>query len=82
MTSSNILKYVVSCDGSMPRNSLYLNRFGQRDSKDLMCESLNGISPTDKIASLSGGDYYGTSIQTFQSSHIQLGCEDSNSEEW
>lgn len=81
MTSSNGLKSVVSYNDSMPRKPFNIN-LSVKDTKSLLYGSLNGISLNRQIASLSGGDYYGTSIQTFQSEHIQLGCEDSKSEEW
>jgi len=68
MTSSNALKCVVSCNGSMPRKPFNINHFGFDNTKGLLYGSLNGISPNISTTSLSGGGHHDcTTIQTFQS---------------
>ena len=83
MTSSNTLKYVVSCGGSMPRTSLNLNfslkNRGRLSAKSLMCDMLYSTSPLrDTTTSKSGGGQYDyKSISTFQSNKLSVGCKDS-----
>jgi hypothetical protein len=68
MTSSDGLKSVVSCNGSMPRKPFNINHFGSNNTKGLLYGSLNGISPNISTTSLSGGGHHDcTTIQTFQS---------------
>jgi hypothetical protein len=68
MTSSDGLKSVVSCNGSMPRKPFNINHFGSFNTKGLLYGSLNGISPDISTTSLSGGGHHDcTTIQTFQS---------------
>ena len=67
MTSSDGLKSVVSCIGSMPRKPFNINQ-SVTDTKGLLYGSLNGISPDISTTSLSGGGHHDcTTIQTFQS---------------
>ena len=87
MTSSNALKCVVSNDGTTdevaPRKPFNINPSVLRDTKSLLYGSLQGttskrLTTTSKCG---GGRYDYKRIQAFQSSKIQLGCEDSNSED-
>lgn len=88
MTSSNALKCVVSdyetTTGEVaPRKPFNINPSVLRDTKSLLYGSLNGTtSNDDTTTSKSGGGRYDYKrISTLQSSKIQLGCEDSNSED-
>jgi len=61
MTSSNILKYVVSNDGTTdevsPRKPFNINP-SVTDTKSLMYGSLNGTTPNEKTTtSISGGGF-------------------------
>jgi len=88
MTSSNILKYVVSnyettTNEVAPRKPFNINPSVLQDTKSLLYGSLQGTTsnkhtPTSKCG---GGRYDYKRIQAFQSSKIQLGCKDSNSED-
>src|SRR3990167_603785 len=87
MTSSNALKCVVSnyettTNEVAPRKPFNINP-SVTDTKSLLYGSLNGTtSKRDTTTSKYGGGRYDYKrIQAFQSSKIQLGCEDSNSED-
>ncbi len=91
MTSSNALKCVVSFDGTTdygvaPRKPFNLNFSlceGRLLPKSLMYGSLKGTTPDEKTTtSISGGGRDDCKrISALQSSKIQFGCEDSNSED-
>ena len=88
MTSSNALKCVVSdyettTTEVAPRKPFNINPLVLRDTKSLLYGSLQGttskrLTTTSKCG---GGRYDYKRIQAFQSSKIQSGCEDSNSED-
>src|SRR3990167_2459335 len=88
MTSSNALKCVVSdyettTNKVAPRKPLNINPSVLRDTKSLLYGSLQGttskrVTTTSKCG---GGRYDYKRIQAFQSSKIQLGCEDCNCED-
>ena len=91
MTSSNALKCVVSdyetTDEVAPHKSsiknLSLLGKGRLMPKDFLKGSLNGTTSNDytTTSEFGGGRYDYKRISSFQSSKIQLGCEDSNSED-
>lgn len=89
MTYSNGLKSVVSDYGTTdevaPRKpsikNLSLSR--GRQAKDFLKGSLQGTTSNDyaTTSEVGGGRYDYKRISAFQSSKIQSGCEDSNSED-
>ena len=92
MTSSNALKCVVSdyettTNEVAPRKpsikNLSLLRKGRLMPKDFLKGSLQGTTSNEDTTTskCGGGRYDYKRIQTFQSSKIQSGCEDSNSED-
>ena len=87
MTYSNGLKSVVSDYGTTdevaPRKPFNLNLSVLRDTKSLMYGSLKGTTPDEKTTtSISGGGRNDCKrISALQSSKIQSGCEDCNSED-
>ena len=91
MTSSNALKCVVSFDGTTtdgvaPRKPFHLNFSlceGRHLPKSLMYGSLKGTTPNEETTTsiIGGGRNDCKRISTLQSSKIQSGCEDSNSED-
>ena len=88
MTSSNALKCVVSnyettTDEVAPRKPFNINPSVLRDTKSLLYGSLQGTTSKRLTTTLKcgGGRYDYKRIQAFQSSKIQSGCEDSNSED-
>ena len=91
MTSSNTLKCVVSYYGTTdevaPRKPSIKNlsplRKGRLLPKDFLKGSLQGTTSNDytTISIVGGGRYDYKRISAFQSSKIQSGCEDSNSED-
>src|SRR3990167_10145834 len=87
MTSSNALKCVVSnyetmTDEVAPHKPFNINPSVLRDTKSLLYGLLQGTTSNDTTTSKYGGGRYDYKrIQSFQSSKIQSGCEDSNSED-
>lgn len=87
MTSSNILKYVVSNDGTTdevaPRKPFNINPSVLQDTKSLLYGSLKGTTSKRLITTskCGGGRYDYKRISALQSSKIQSGCEDSNCED-
>jgi len=88
MTSSNALKCVVSdyettTNEVAPRKPFNINPSVLRDTKSLLYGSLQGTTSNDDTTTskCGGGRYDYKRIQAFQSSKIQSGCEDSNSED-